>query len=258
MDRLIITTQKKLDAMIKEKTEEALRENAGSLEKELLLKQADLATLQSQINPHFLYNTLECIRGKAIVDGADDIANMTHALSSFFRYSISAKSDMMTIRDEIENIRNYVLIQQFRFQNRFHVEYLMDPADDFLDAMLPKLSLQPILENAIIHGFSDITQGGIISVSIERVNNNISLIVADNGKGMDEKQLQALITKIRTPPLQRAYDRNKRHSGIALYNVDRRIKLLFGQEYGLSVTSVCGMGTNIELFFPYMKLERQK
>ncbi len=251
LKKLIITTQDKLEKMIKERLEKASLEASRNYERNLLMKQADIASLQSQINPHFLYNTLECIRGQALLEGADDIAETTKALSRFFRYSISGKNGVALIRDEIENIKNYVTIQQYRFRGRFTLNINAGNEEGILDAVIPKLSLQPVLENAIIHGFSDITEGGIIDISIRKTGRNVIIEVSDNGKGMDPEMLDSLCTKIRNSN-SLANDNTGPHTGIGLENVDRRIKLFFGSEYGLSVNSCPKVGTDVELFIPYM------
>ena len=118
----------------------------------MLVKQAELNALQNQINPHFLYNTLECIRGKAMVQGAEQIANMTEALSAFFRYSISIQENLVTLEQELQNTKNYFLIQKYRFGNRFHLRIFLVEESEAGEYLMPKMTLQPIVENAIFHG----------------------------------------------------------------------------------------------------------
>ena len=157
------------------------------MEKQLLLKQADIAMLQSQIDPHFLYNTLECIRGMAVEHGSYDICAMAEALATFFRYSISIRSNVVPLMDELEHIRNYVTIQQYRFPKRFRLTIEADRQDHVLmEALIPKLTLQPIVENCIIHGFRDIVSGGVISITAERTQTHLDLTIEDNGKGMSD------------------------------------------------------------------------
>lgn len=215
-------------------------------EKEVLLKQADLQALQSQINPHFLYNTLECIRGMALMEGKENIADIALSLSRFFRYSISGKSDVVSLRDEVENCRTYTRIQNYRFQNRFVLKVEEDQS--VTNAMVPKLILQPIVENAILHGLQNILQGGVIEIRVEPVGDNIRIIISDNGSGMTPEKLEDLSRNILNGGQQAA---DHHHAGIAMYNVDRRLKLMFGPEYGLSVFSCEGMGTDVELRIPY-------
>ena len=145
----MILSEKKLEQMIARRVEEARVVENADYEKEMLLKQANLQALQSQINPHFLYNTLECIRGMALLEDKENIADIAWSLSCFFRYSISGPSNVVTLRDELENCQTYARIQNYRFQDRFilHIE----GGPEAYEAMLPKLTLQPMVENAILH-----------------------------------------------------------------------------------------------------------
>ena len=214
----------------------------------LLRQQAELDALQSQINPHFLYNTLDSIRGQALAEGAEDIANMTEALSTFFRYSISNRSNVVTLEEELENIRSYFMIQQFRFNNRFRLEMPEFPKDLLESCRLPKLTLQPILENTILHGMEGKIGQGVITLRVERTGNRTLITVSDDGAGMREETLLRLQAKLRDEepvPLER-----KQGSGIALPNVNRRIKLLFGPEYGVRIMSTLGLGTDVEITLP--------
>ena len=127
---------------------------------QILNKQTELTALQSQINPHFLYNTLETIRGQALIDDNEEIAKMVEALSAFFRYSISRKGNLVTLRDELANIENYMLIQRYRFNNRFSMEVLIDEEDEeAFDFLIPRLIIQPVVENAIEHGIDEKEDG---------------------------------------------------------------------------------------------------
>lgn len=214
----------------------------------LLRQQAELDALQSQINPHFLYNTLDSIRGQALAEGAEDIANMTEALSTFFRYSISNRSNVVTLEEELENIRSYFMIQQFRFNNRFRLEMPEFPKDLLEACRLPKLTLQPILENTILHGMEGKIGQGVITLRVEQTGNRTLITVSDDGAGMREETLLRLQAKLRDEepvPLER-----KQGSGIALPNVNRRIKLLFGPEYGVRIMSTLGLGTDVEISLP--------
>lgn len=215
---------------------------------DILNKQAELDALQSQINPHFLYNTLDSIRGQALSEGAEDIADMTEALSTFFRYSISNRNNVVTLEEELENVRNYFMIQQFRFNNRFRLEILPVPQELLNSCRLPKLTLQPILENTIIHGMEEKIGPGTIHIRVTWTDARTVITISDDGTGMSEETLLHLQEKLRGEapvPLKRA-----KGSGIALTNVNRRIKLLFGSDYGLRVMSTLGIGTDVEITLP--------
>ena len=217
----------------------------------ILCKQAEMDALQSQINPHFLYNTLDSIRGQALAEDAEDIADMAEALSTFFRYSISSSNNVATLAEELENVQNYFKIQQFRFNNRFHLEVCPFPQELLEQCQLPKLTLQPILENCILHGMEQIMGQGTITIRVEATDLRTILTVSDNGAGMQEETLLRLQARLRQE--DRDAQAGTRGFGIALPNVNRRIQLLFGSEYGLRVMSTLGQGTDVEICLPPVK-----
>ena len=191
---------------------------------EIFNKQTELTALQSQINPHFLYNTLDTIRGQAMCDDNIEVANMIETLASFFRYSISRKGNLVTLRDELNNINNYMRIQQYRFNHRFSMEIVIDDENTAAyDYYVPRLILQPIVENAILHGVKGVTAGQIIVSAIE-YENDFVISVFNNGNSADKKKIEDLLKGEKN---QRAV------TGIGLYNVNSRLKLLYGESYGL-------------------------
>lgn len=214
-------------------------------------KQAEITALQSQINPHFLYNTLESIRGQALMDDNKEIAKMVEALAAFFRYSISRKGSLVTLREELANIQNYMMIQRYRFNNRFTMEIFLDEEDECAyDFLIPKLIIQPVVENAIFHGLEEKLEGGNVSLEVIVTDKNLIITVSDNGKGMDTHILAALNERIHETGGQKAIREELLHSGIALPNIHKRIKLLFGEEYGVSVYSTLNLGTDVEITIP--------
>lgn len=244
----MVITPKKFERYVKERVAQEMLDKNRDYEKNLLQKQTDLAYLQNQINPHFLYNTLECIRGQALNEGMLDIADTVKALAQFFRYSISVKGTVVTIEDEIANLRNYVAIQQYRFRGKFKLEVDLeeDDCEILRKCLIPKLSLQPIVENAIIHGLENTTENGVVTVKAFLVNHSVLLTIQDNGEGMERETLRHLNEKIN----KNLSDDGRVHSGIGLNNVQKRIQLFFGKEYGISVNSVKGLGTTVEMYFP--------
>ena len=163
MKRLYVLTKKGLDELIRLRTQEIQKEMNLELQQKIMEKEASLSSLQSQINPHFLYNALEGIRGQAILDEAPVIEEISQALANYFRYSISSKSDIATLSEELMNVKNYLSIQQFRFHNRFAVDIVYDHEDDtVMEAVLPKMTLQPIVENAVAHGFERTKKEAVI------------------------------------------------------------------------------------------------
>lgn len=216
-------------------------------------KQTELTALQSQINPHFLYNTLECIRGQALLDDNIEIAKMVEALSSFFRYSISKKGNLVTLRDELANIENYMLIQRYRFNNRFSMEIIIDEEDEAAyNFLVPRLIIQPVIENAIFHGLEERMEDGIVSIEVIVTDLDMIITISDNGKGIDCEELEELNNRINANDME-LDDKNKSNqinTGIALPNINRRIRLLFGKEYGVNVYSTLGKGTDVEIIIP--------
>ena len=235
-----------------------VQQSRADQDAEYYAKQIELTALQSQINPHFLYNSLDTIRGQALIDGNREVAEMIKTLSSFFRYSISRKGEAVTLRDELENIRNYMKIQQYRFGDRFRLEIDIDEPE-VLDYYIPRLIFQPIAENAIVHGLKDTLKGGIVSISVDATDDLI-VVISDNGKGMSLDELDSLNRRIHAMEPERAEDTsdNGLHTGIALINVHRRIELLYGAPYGVNVYSSANRGTDVELVLPIRKLEEEQ
>lgn len=219
-----------------------------------LKMEAELHALQNQINPHFLYNTLEVIRGRALVQNAQDIADMTEALATIFRYNINRPGDVATLQEEIDNVRNYMLIQNCRFGDRFRFETeIEDVEDGILTHVLPVPTLQPLVENAIYHGINERIGGGRIRLKAYLTQRDLLIIISDNGKGMDDVTLQEIHRKLvgasEGLPVEK---KTGRGTGIALTNVNQRIKFYFGKEYGLDVKSTLGIGTTITITIPRM------
>lgn len=218
-------------------------------------KQAEYLALQNQINPHFLYNTLEGIRSEALIAGVDSIAEMTEALSTFFRYTISQINNLVTLEDELANIENYYYIQQFRFGDKLelNIEYVHD--DDMEDAdilsyRLPKLTLQPVVENSIYHGIEKKIGKGHLKIRITATKENLIIKISDDGMGIDSDKLKALNHKLRALTLDDVNPNVASKGGIAIMNVNNRIKLLFGEKYGLYIYSQPGVGTDVEITLP--------
>jgi len=221
---------------------------------QILSTEATIHVLQSQINPHFLYNTLETIRSKAILQGNDEIAKMNEALATLFRYSISRPGEMATLADEMENVESYLIIQQYRFRDKFKVTKIFDEADSYLMAyMMPILTIQPIVENAIHHGLENKISQGEITIRIFTTQDRLMIIISDDGIGIPEEQLKEMQRKLETvnSVSDKSVNQKKlRGEGIALQNVHQRIKFYYGEDYGLEITSTEGCGTTVEIFLP--------
>ncbi|MGB5824502.1 MAG: histidine kinase [Proteocatella sp.] len=215
-------------------------------------KQAQYLALQNQINPHFLYNTLEGIRSEAVVAGMDDIADMTEALATFFRYTISNVENLVTLEDELKNIENYYFIQQFRFGERINMdmEYDCESKEAIKGLHLPKLILQPIVENAIFHGIERKLGRGQIRIKLQHTASRLIITISDNGAGIEESRLKIINEKLSTCSLENENTEKTQKGGIAMTNVNNRIKLLFGEEYGIYIYSTLNAGTDVEITLP--------
>lgn len=211
-------------------------------------KYAEYLALQTQINPHFLYNTLEAIRGDALCEGVETIAETTEALSTFFRYTISEPETLVPLERELDHVDNYFIIQKYRFGDRIALEQIHeDTQEEAGKLMVPKLILQPIVENAIYHGLEGRGIGGKIFIKIELTESRLLITVSDDGVGIEKEKVHMINENLAYP------DRNvvaEGHHGIALDNVSRRIKLLFGEYYGIKLFSVEGFGTQVIYTLP--------
>jgi sensor histidine kinase YesM len=206
---------------------------AEEYEAKLLLKQAEYKALQAQVNPHFLYNSLDTMSGLALSRGCEEVSTLCRALSNIFRYSIDMKEDLATIGDEILNVKNYMHVMNARTRNGIRLDIRVDPG--LLGERVPRLSLQPLVENALIHGLKDKRGEKSIVIGSDARDGRVELFVADNGVGMDTSE---------------SGDRLARDSSIGLRNIDARLKLLFGDEYGVRIESEPGEGCRVSLILP--------
>lgn len=222
------------------------------LAREMLKTQAQLTSLQTQINPHFLYNTLETIRGKAISHNEEEIASMIETLARLFQYNIRMNDELATLAEEFESVKYFVQIQNYRFRNKFVFILDMDDVEEMAENyVLPALSLQPIVENAIHHGLEKKIGKGTIEIKCFTTENTLIIDIIDDGVGMEERLVNDINMKLNYFDKIPQRDRNKKKgSGIALINVQQRIKLLFGEEYGIHLISTENVGTQVEIVLP--------
>lgn len=201
----------------------------------IALKEYELKALQAQINPHFLYNTLSMMNWMAIRSNQMDISKVTLALSTFYRTALSKGEDMVTVENCIRNMEAYLEIQLTMHDNNFTVEWETDP--EIKNEKMPKLLLQPVVENAIEHGIDEKEEGDKkISLSFKGVGDDVVITVRDNGMGMEQEKAETLVTY--------------QAKGYGLKNVNDRIRLLYGEEYGIRIFSAPGEGTNVVMRFP--------
>ena len=212
----------------------------------MLKKQAEIKALQNQINPHFLYNTLDCIRGMAIEQGADNIEEMTRALSGMFRYSISRKGKTKALmEEELANVNNYLRIQQYRFRNKINITETIDPAAK--KCCVPKLLIQPIVENAVFYGLEPKTGERNLNIEAYCTGKKLIVKVEDNGVGISFDKLRTINDAMCSGV---SMGDNGRGTQLGIVNVNERLRLLYGEEFGLRIFSCPKVGTTIEMVLP--------
>lgn len=229
-----------MSVRIKELMEKVRRE-------ETELRKTELKALQAQINPHFLYNTLDSIQWMCERGETDNASKMVGALAKLFRISISRGHELITIKDEINHVKNYLVIQSFRYREQFSYSF---EVDEKLETFLcNKITLQPLVENAIYHGIDRLVDEGEIKITVKEAEddqNDILMIVEDNGVGMSEEQCRKILCKERSDS-----------SGIGVKNVNDRLKIYFGEKYGLTVKSELDVGTVMTARIPKIAKEEQ-
>lgn len=203
------------------------------------LKSAELKALQAQINPHFLYNTLDMINWKAIERKAPEITDISQALAKFYKLSLSKGKDIISLKDELSHVEQYVKIQNMRYENK--IDYRVDVDDEILNCVLPKIILQPLIENAILHGiFKREGVNGVITVSGWQEDMDMVLEVTDNGMGMNEDEINSILS----------FSTTEESHGYGVRNIHERIRLMYGEEYGLTYMSESGKGTTVIIRLP--------
>ncbi|CAH1209604.1 Sensor histidine kinase RcsC [Paenibacillus plantiphilus] len=218
---------------------------------ELRQKQSELNALKSQIRPHYLYNTLEVIRMSAVSQGAMPVADMIHVLSNQLQYVLDYGESMVTLEEEVANVRNYFDLIQVRFEERVGLQIHIG-SEVSMKWGVPKLSIQPLVENAVLHGILKKREGGQIRLQIEAEDGNLlSIWIIDDGVGMDEQQLGSLRERLEQG--QGAARRNGKQTGIGLKNVHDRIQSLFGGDGGIHLESTPSRGTTIQIRIPIVR-----
>ncbi|MBB6670837.1 sensor histidine kinase [Cohnella nanjingensis] len=234
---------------MEEMTRNMFNTQARLYESELSKKQAEFSALQSQINPHFLYNTLNCISSIGLEYGSKEIAQIASCMSKIFRYSIK-KDDLVLISEEIQCIKAYMNIISIRYEDKFSMEVNID--EKLLEMKTPKMILQPIVENSVYHGLESMDAGGNLRVSGNiDANGDVCFQVSDTGKGIDKDELEAIKAKLSMEYSERA-EISLAGKSIGLSNIHNRIKLLFGEGYGVKIESRMGDGTTVFVKIPYL------
>jgi two-component system sensor histidine kinase YesM len=212
-------------------------------------KDAELKALEAQINPHFLYNTLETMNSIAYLKGVPEIATITRSLSQLFRYSIDSTKKQVTIADEIFYTTNYINIQKIRYGDTFKVIYRIDAA--LMEYKVIKLIFQPLIENALIHGLESLKSGGVIVVGAKLVSDQTLVIeVVDNGVGIMPEKLAAIHKSLSGSSDDVSY---KITRSIGLANVHFRVRHFYGKKYGLTIANNSEGGVKVTLTIPAIR-----
>lgn len=202
--------------------------------KEQAIRAYELTALHSQINPHFLYNTLDTIVWMAEFNDSQKVIQVTKALARFFRLSLSGGSEYVSITSEIDHVRQYLIIQKERYGDQLN--YSIEEEEGIKDVMIPKIIIQPIVENAIYHGIRDLDVPGNITINVSKVGKDIWFVIKDNGHGYVVGELKK--------PIKTG---NAKLGGVGLHNVDQRLKLSYGEDYGVFVESTVHVGTTVTI-----------
>lgn len=217
-----------------------------------ILKEAELKALQSQINPHFLFNTLNAAAQLAMMEGADKSSEFIENVANLFRYNLKKLDTTVTLQDEINNVKTYMYILKTRFGDR--VDFKVDVDEGVLDVEMPCTIIQPVVENAFIHGLEDTEKGGFIKLAVKKDNDKVLIEVIDNGIGMSEEKVRAILSADNE-------DLSKRHvTGIGMHNIINRLRLFYNTsaiEDVIEIDSKIGEGTKVTLKIPLMKGDKE-
>ena len=220
-----------------------------NIRRETQIQSAETRALQNQINAHFIYNVLEAIKMMAEIDEEYEIADAVTTLAKLLRYSMKLESGGVTVERELDYIRNYIALMNLRFD--YVISLCVDMPPELLDQKVPKISLQPIVENAVVHGAAVLAADTVITVrgTLDREQGRFSIQIIDEGRGMDDADLARLHRQIAGEEAVPAASGN----GIGLGNVQSRIRMAFGEDYGLQVSSRLGQGTTVSVTLPYVE-----
>lgn len=216
-------------------------------EGELRQQAAELKALQAHINPHFLYNTLDSFYWMLVIRGQDEVAKVVVSLSNLFRYSIGGADEAVTLKYELEHVNNYLNIQQIRFEN-LEVEFDID--EQIEHVRVQKLLLQPLVENAIYHGLEAKAEGKKLIIQAKQMEEHVLISIQDNGIGIEAGMLDSLRIQMKHANYSNLKRKTGTGTGIGIENVDRRIKLCYGETYGIEIDSIPAQGTVVKIRIP--------
>ncbi len=225
-----------------------IEKDKQSLEMRRLVKELELLALQNQINPHFLFNTLNVLSKLAILEGAEKTSDLIVSLSNLLRYSLQKLDKPVTLQEELDHISEYVTIQQARFRDRIRFDLHFDAS--VLQQQIPALTIQPFIENAFLHGVADMENGAIITLTLSRAGEEVQIEISDNGKGMTEE------TRLSVLRLEGGAESSS-STGLGMQNVFRRLQLFYEKEGMVEIRSHIGLGTTITIRIPVKKESEQ-
>ncbi|SFE45386.1 Histidine kinase-, DNA gyrase B-, and HSP90-like ATPase [Paenibacillus catalpae] len=223
------------------------------MESERLVKELELQALQSQINPHFLFNTLNVLSKLALLEGADQTSDLIVSMSKLIRYNLSQLDRPVTLGDELKHVREYFTIQQARFRSRVEIGQKID--ESVLGILIPALTIQPLVENAFVHGVERMESGGVIQLVIEQTGENVVVAITDNGAGMNAAERDSLLA-MQDPPSPAPAKKNS--MGFGTRNVIKRLRLFYNRPDIVRIESEPGRGTSVILLLPKTPAKEQK
>lgn len=238
---IMITNIKEYINDINEKARIEKEQQLQNIEMQNLLRITQQQALQSQINPHFLYNTLNAGSQLSMLEGAEQTGEFLVTVADLFRYNLSNLDSLVSIETELKHVEMYLFILEKRYPGKIHLVKEID--ETLLDFKIPRMILQPLIENAYIHGFANVHYKGIVIISIHIVKEKVEIVVTDNGAGMNEDEIKYQVVEVS----------NNQSSGIGLANIFQRLKLLYNDNDVLKISSEKNVGTRIKIFIPIVK-----
>ncbi|MFS0723158.1 sensor histidine kinase [Paenibacillus sp. 1P07SE] len=208
---------------------------------DIALKEVELKTLQSQINPHFLFNTLQLLQTEIVCGNTEDSNHLVLSLSGLLRYSMKQSEEMVELKQEIQNVKDYLYIVNKKYDNRIDIQFHI-PDEDVLKNRVLKLLLQPLVENVVLHGFGENPQSAKMTIRVVSVKPGILIVIHDNGRGIAKNRYRQLASQLNKPDMK--------PDSIGLFNVNQRIRLKFGPQYGLKLRSKEGVFTTVYIVLP--------
>ena len=208
---------------------------------DIALKEVELKTLQSQINPHFLFNTLQLLQTEIVCGNTEDSNHLVLSLSGLLRYSMKQSEEMVELKQEIQNVKDYLYIVNKKYDNRIDIQFHISDEDVLKNRVL-KLLLQPLVENVVLHGFGENPQSAKMTISVVTVKTGILIVIHDNGRGIEKNRYRQLASQLNKQDMK--------PDSIGLFNVNQRIRLKFGPQYGLKIRSKQGVFTTVYIVLP--------